>query len=346
MRIEIGRRIKNLRTERGITQEALANHLGVSYQAVSKWENNLTSPDIQLLPLLSVYFGITIDELFEIPNEAHMNRIENMLKDEKVISYENFTYAENFLQDVLKSNIKDARACCLLAALHNHRAKSDHVIAAEYAKLALKYKPYEKEHHCALVEAENGVFGDYYYNRHDSLIQYYEEFTKKHPEYWSGHLFYLDQLIGDGYYDEARNVINKLRKLKHTCLDDMYEGDIELAIGNLQNAIKLWNQGVKDFPKAWEAYVSRGDRMVKIGRYEEAIIDYKKCMETQEKPRLVEPLIFMVKAYEILEKYDEAINVLNEEIQILQDEHGIFTGELIDEPKREIDRLRKILKKS
>ena len=62
MKIEIGQRIKSLRLEKGVTQEELANHLGLSYQAVSKWENNISTPDIQLLPLLSVYFGVTIDD--------------------------------------------------------------------------------------------------------------------------------------------------------------------------------------------------------------------------------------------------------------------------------------------
>ena len=68
MKIEIGQRIKSLRIEKGVTQEELASHLGLSYQAVSKWENNVSTPDIQLLPLLSVYFGVTIDDLFEMPH--------------------------------------------------------------------------------------------------------------------------------------------------------------------------------------------------------------------------------------------------------------------------------------
>ena len=47
-----------------MTQEQLAGALGISYQAVSKWENELSSPDISTLPLLADLFGITIDELF------------------------------------------------------------------------------------------------------------------------------------------------------------------------------------------------------------------------------------------------------------------------------------------
>ena len=52
------------RKEKGLTQEALAEKLGVSFQAISKWENELSCPDILLLPHLSKIFGVSIDELY------------------------------------------------------------------------------------------------------------------------------------------------------------------------------------------------------------------------------------------------------------------------------------------
>ena len=60
----MGSIIARLRREKGMTQEQLANALGISYQAVSKWENELSSPDISALPLLADLFGVSIDELF------------------------------------------------------------------------------------------------------------------------------------------------------------------------------------------------------------------------------------------------------------------------------------------
>ena len=62
--MNIGRKIKELRHARGITQEQLAERVGVSFQAVSKWENNIALPDIALAPSLASYFGVTLDELF------------------------------------------------------------------------------------------------------------------------------------------------------------------------------------------------------------------------------------------------------------------------------------------
>ena len=61
---EIGLRIANLRKMRGIKQEELANYVGVTAQAVSKWENGGT-PDVELLPKIADYFNVTIDYFFD-----------------------------------------------------------------------------------------------------------------------------------------------------------------------------------------------------------------------------------------------------------------------------------------
>lgn len=64
----LGSRITELRRAKGITQDQLAEHMGVSSQAVSKWENDLSCPDITLLPRLADYFGISIDKLLRGEN--------------------------------------------------------------------------------------------------------------------------------------------------------------------------------------------------------------------------------------------------------------------------------------
>ncbi|MFY9381709.1 MAG: helix-turn-helix domain-containing protein [Eubacteriales bacterium] len=63
MKIMFSDVIKQLRQERGISQEVLANEFGITVQAVSKWENKLSCPDISLLPLIAGYFGVSIDYL-------------------------------------------------------------------------------------------------------------------------------------------------------------------------------------------------------------------------------------------------------------------------------------------
>ena len=61
--MDLGHQLKELRKEKGVSQEDLANVLGVSRQAVYKWENNKGYPDIENLIRLSDYFEVTIDEI-------------------------------------------------------------------------------------------------------------------------------------------------------------------------------------------------------------------------------------------------------------------------------------------
>ncbi len=69
----LGKRIAMLRKEKGLTQEQLAEKVGVSAQAVSKWENDASCPDITLLPLLADILGVTVDELLGVkPIEPHV----------------------------------------------------------------------------------------------------------------------------------------------------------------------------------------------------------------------------------------------------------------------------------
>ena len=79
MNIKIGEKIKKLRKEHDVTQEKLADYLGISYQAVSKWENGAALPDITLVVPLANFFGVSADELFSLNKQVN---------DEKIKEYE------------------------------------------------------------------------------------------------------------------------------------------------------------------------------------------------------------------------------------------------------------------
>lgn len=86
----IGERIKELRKKNGLTQEKLADYLGVSYQAVSKWECNISIPDVSLIAPLTKLFRITADELLGIKTND-----EDKLKERYDTAYQNFRCSRN-----------------------------------------------------------------------------------------------------------------------------------------------------------------------------------------------------------------------------------------------------------
>ncbi|MBQ7839136.1 MAG: helix-turn-helix transcriptional regulator [Lachnospiraceae bacterium] len=66
----LGQMIAELRKEKGMTQLELANQLGITDKAVSKWERDLSCPDISSLPALAEILGVTVDELMQTKTEA------------------------------------------------------------------------------------------------------------------------------------------------------------------------------------------------------------------------------------------------------------------------------------
>ena len=83
----IGTKIAFFRKAKGMTQEELAEKLGVSAQAVSKWENDIACPDIQLLTPLSKIFGTTTDELLSADSVKSVQLLpENERRDIKELT--------------------------------------------------------------------------------------------------------------------------------------------------------------------------------------------------------------------------------------------------------------------
>ena len=112
--MNIGNKIRELRKQRGITQEQLAESIGISFQAISKWENNIALPDITLAPVLASYFGVSMDELFDfnlkeieyavehITEEAYKYRESDPPESRRILEEGLGKYPEN---DVLLNNL-------------------------------------------------------------------------------------------------------------------------------------------------------------------------------------------------------------------------------------------------
>ena len=75
----IGNRIAKYRKEKALTQEALAEKMGVTDKAVSKWERDLSYPDINSIPKLAEIFGVSVDELMQVKTETKENISKNKI---------------------------------------------------------------------------------------------------------------------------------------------------------------------------------------------------------------------------------------------------------------------------
>ena len=138
------RNIAELRKNKGITQEELADFIGVTKASVSKWETAVTMPDIQLLPLLAAYFDVTLDEMLGYKPQLSKEQIRAM--------YHKFAdgFAERPFEEVYRecmAQIKKYYSCypfleqmCILLLNHCMLAEGEerqHEVREEVIKLCV-----------------------------------------------------------------------------------------------------------------------------------------------------------------------------------------------------------------
>ncbi len=87
--INLGLKIKQLRKERKLTQKMLAGALDVTPQAISKWEMNLTYPDITLIPVIANYFEVSLDTLFDFDPSNKNKKIKAIIANANELFFDN-----------------------------------------------------------------------------------------------------------------------------------------------------------------------------------------------------------------------------------------------------------------
>ncbi|MEI6578185.1 MAG: helix-turn-helix domain-containing protein [Eubacteriales bacterium] len=330
MELKIGTVIKRLRTEKGITQDELANYIGISFQAISKWENDVNTPDISLLPKLAVFFGVTIDDLFSIDDTDHFERIDKMLQDEYIISDDNFIYAERYLKGILAENPNNSEALKRLARLHQHRSNRDLLAMGRYAEQGLSISPFDKDLHGLLVQTRT------WRQEPDRLIDFYETFVGNYPSCSFVIEILINAYIKNRYFDKARKLISQAGSLT---IYKLFEGDIELQMGNQKAAKKLWDEVACLNPSDGAILFQVAERYKQIEEYDIAVKYYEMCHDAFPSPKPQDSLYSRAFLFEKLGLINEAIDMWVKIIESLDEDYAIKDGEAVDWPKREIQRL-------
>ena len=107
MKLNIGENIRRLRRGMDMTQEQLADKLGVAYQSVSRWENGTTYPDMEMLPALSGIFGVTVDELIGMEESKKKEQLE-----EGFAKYCELCYSDEPDIEAIVSLLRELRRDC------------------------------------------------------------------------------------------------------------------------------------------------------------------------------------------------------------------------------------------
>ncbi len=333
MELNLGTTIRRLRTEKGMTQEELADYAGVSFQAVSKWETGTTTPDIALLPRLAVFFGVRIDDLFGITNEDELERVDYILEHEKLTD-ENFAYAQKVLDKTLANHPGDVRALKTYARLYLAKNQRDRLAAGRMLRRAMEESPDDAE----IFQLYRQVCGGSHaiFRSHtDDFIRDCEPYLKKSPDNVRLCELLIDAMIELRYFDRAENVIAVYETNAAGAMPTVFRGDIELARGDVEKAIEIWNAvDAYDLTGQYEV----GERFARICDYDRAETAFERSFAAADIPRDLSAVYSLAFMYEKLGKREKAKAMWQRILDVLASDWDTVDGQTVEWAKRERDK--------
>ncbi len=138
MTIYFGENIKRLRKENELTQESLANFLGVSFQAVSKWERGETYPDITMLPVIASFFNVTTDDLLGVDKVKREEKIKEYLELFEKMRFKDKPLLFSKFQEAIKEFPSDYRLLIRYMELYMDTVIIEKEDKIEYEKASQK----------------------------------------------------------------------------------------------------------------------------------------------------------------------------------------------------------------
>lgn len=330
--MELGNKIKKLRLSHGLTQEKLAEKLGVAFQTISKWENNVCAPDIEMLPKLSVIFGVSIDEIFDLTTEQRLRRIENMLDDERELPYATFQETITFLNEQVNSYKDKGRIYGFLAHMYYHRMVSDSEYVEEYVAKALEKRDNIHDTQWLLQKASGAAIKDFSDKCHYKVIDLYKSIINKGSDNETNYFCLLDNLIDDNRTKEAEEVLKEYEKI--SMFNPLRKLIYEVKIADKNHDDELANRIIKEIE---DKYTDDALAMYELANihagnceYNEAIDKFSKSFELAEKPRYIDALRGIEICYEIMGEYEQAAAYCDKQVEVYMKEWGIEEGEIIE----------------
>ncbi len=279
----LNEKIKNLRLQKRLSQESLGELLGVSAQAVSKWEQGITSPDISLLPLIADCFGVTIDSLFEgMPKRKYpgygSTRMELLaIYESSKGTDEDFKRAADAYSEVILSGKAEAEDYLYYGVLHRIRSGRDIEKALYYYRRAIAESAEKHDlQWMAAHQTLTNLLVDL--GRVEEAVEEHRKWCEEEPDMAWAHVSYSYALNRAGRLEEAWQ---ELEIALHLDPEDMNvltaAGDLCAKLGRYEEAIAYWDR-VSDDSTSISHLFSKAQMLADIGERERAIKQYEEIL--------------------------------------------------------------------
>lgn len=345
--MKIGNKIRQMRIKASLTQEQLAQKLGVSAQSVSKWENEVSMPDITLLPDIAETFGVSIDDLFDLTVEQKLKRIENRIEIEEELTEQVFKEYEDFLKGQLNDGRNRFAVLSLLANLYHHRIEADSRRVSKYGREAIMLNPAKKDCQWLFIKAEGHAVWDWNVANHSSAIDFYKEVIeadKGEPKSSLPYYYLIDNLLADGRAEEAEKYLEIFASLPsaNPVMVDIYKAYIALGNYDISTADEIIESCTINHPEDSGYLFECAQYYARRCNYKKALELYERSWKAENAPRYTDALQGIATIYKIIGDKQSAAEAYDRILECLRGEWGYSND---DKPYIEIEREKALIKK-
>lgn len=277
--------LRRLRLEKNLTQEQLANILGVSVQSVSRWECGNTLPDVMLLPEIARLYGVTIDDLYRADAKGYPSYAQRLLA-----VYEASGRIEDFIaaeQEFSRMSVSELTADDLRSwgVLHHYMMKHSAIQAQQKLEQAMQHPDVTEQVYSSAAQQKIALLCDQGKGQEEAARYDKELESNPHdPKMW---------LLCAAAHEFA---------------------------GESERALDVVLQGIRRFPDKASLFVHTGDICRSLKRFDEAFAYWRKALELDSS--YLDAVYSMGFCYEELEQYHEAYKVWSELVREL-DRRGL-----------------------
>ena len=265
MAFNIGGNIKKLRAEKGVTQEQLAEHLSITYQSVSKWENNITAPDLYLIPAIAEYFEVSIDDLFKVDMNGYRNKAARLFAIyEHTHKKEDFDKADAEYEKLFADNKADNEDMRIYGTLNQYHSNA---LAKKAEKLLRQSIELGHETTDAQLMYLLTSLG-----RNQENIDYYEDLVKTDPDNSRNRHLLSISYQNSKMYEKALEKFPTHSGLLNQC------GELYRDLKQYDAAFDYWNKSFEQDPSNIGNCYSMAFAYTELKKYKEAAEAWEKVI--------------------------------------------------------------------
>lgn len=281
--MSIGIKIKHHRRLMGITQEELAKNLGITPQAISKWETSEGMPDISLLVPLACFFDTTVDALLSEPQTrvrsgygSHRERL--LTRFETDLSAENFDKAASAYEEIIIHGQPSVKDLWHYAYLFERRARNDLKKSLRYYKMATQQEgASDKEIEAAYAQLIALLI---YLGKQDEAIDTLKAWQEASPNAINPLVQLANIYMITNQAQIALDYCKQAEQMNQTNAGlFLVAGDVHEALSNHDLALEMWDKSFAIDSSTANALFSKAELLAKLDKTNDAIVAWQACVD-------------------------------------------------------------------